>query len=295
MLAVSVIGGYLGAGKTTLVNHLLRHADGMKIAVLVNEFGALPIDADLIEAQDDALISIAGGCVCCSYGNDLIQAMMDLSKLDIAPDHVLIEASGVALPGAIAASVSLIEGMYVEGIVVLCDAETIRAQAGNDYIGDTIERQLADANLVMLNKADLLAPAALDDLKTWLGPMAPEAEIIETTQARVPNALILQDFGVQTIDLSADQHHLISFETRVLQFDGPQDAEQVARRLASPELALVRAKGFVPTPDGLRAIQIVGRRWHVSDAPKGATPGVVVIAHPASSRLDDVAAIASRK
>ena len=106
-LPVTVIGGYLGAGKTTLVNHLLRHAQGLRIAVLVNEFGALPIDADLIETQDENIISIAGGCVCCSYGNDLILAMLDLAKLTPAPQHVLLEASGVAIPGAIASSVGL--------------------------------------------------------------------------------------------------------------------------------------------------------------------------------------------
>ena len=68
-IPVSIIGGYLGAGKTTLVNQILRQADGVKLAILVNEFGALPIDEDLIEAQDDELISIAGGCICCSFGS----------------------------------------------------------------------------------------------------------------------------------------------------------------------------------------------------------------------------------
>ena len=82
-LPVSVIGGYLGAGKTTLVNHLLRHANGRRLAVLVNEFGDLPIDADLIEAEEDGLISISGGCVCCSFGNDLIAALGDLAKMTL--------------------------------------------------------------------------------------------------------------------------------------------------------------------------------------------------------------------
>ena len=82
VLPVTVIGGYLGAGKTTLVNHLLRNADGLRIAVLVNEFGTLPIDADLIEAQDDNVIAIAGGCVCCSYGNDLVMAMIELARME---------------------------------------------------------------------------------------------------------------------------------------------------------------------------------------------------------------------
>ena len=81
IIPVTVIGGYLGAGKTTLVNHLLRAADGLRLAVLVNEFGSLAIDEDLILARDDNLISLAGGCVCCSFGSDLMTALMDLQQM----------------------------------------------------------------------------------------------------------------------------------------------------------------------------------------------------------------------
>ena len=105
-LPVTVIGGYLGAGKTTLVNHLLRHAGGRRIAVLVNDFGALPIDADLIEARDGDLLAIAGGCVCCSYGSDLMDALAALLERSPRPDHLVIETSGVALPGSVARSAS---------------------------------------------------------------------------------------------------------------------------------------------------------------------------------------------
>ena len=155
-IPVSVIGGYLGSGKTTLINQLLRNADGRKLAVLVNEFGALPIDADLIEAQSDTMISISGGCVCCSYGNDLIQALLEISKLESAPDHILIESSGVALPGAIAASVSINGNFEIAGIITVVDSELILEQASNEYIGDTIERQLGDSDIVLLNKCDLV-------------------------------------------------------------------------------------------------------------------------------------------
>ncbi|MEC8387162.1 MAG: GTP-binding protein, partial [Pseudomonadota bacterium] len=86
-IPATVIGGYLGAGKTTLVNHLLRTANGLRLAVLVNEFGALPIDDDLIIAREDNLISLAGGCVCCSFGSDLMAALMDLSQLSPPPER----------------------------------------------------------------------------------------------------------------------------------------------------------------------------------------------------------------
>lgn len=290
MLPVTVIGGYLGAGKTTLVNHLLRHADGIRIAVLVNEFGALPIDADLIEAQDDALISIAGGCVCCSYGNDLIQAMIDLLKLDPRPDHVVIEASGVALPGAIGSSVSLLEAFQLDGIVVLSDAETIQDQARNDYIGDTIERQLADAHLVLLNKTDLVSADQRASVTSWMQGMARQAAVIPVEQAQVPPAVVLQPFQKDDRDMSdRGPHQMQSFASRVIHFETACDADEVAQTLADSALDLIRAKGFVPTPTGLRAIQVVGRRWDVSPAPLTAKPGVVVIAQKEGADLDAVA------
>ncbi|MBL8673866.1 MAG: GTP-binding protein, partial [Rhodospirillales bacterium] len=92
-LPVTVIGGYLGAGKTTLVNHLLRHAGGRRIAVMVNDFGALAVDADLIEAERGDVLDIAGGCVCCSYGSDLMAALMELPRRRPDLDHVALEAS----------------------------------------------------------------------------------------------------------------------------------------------------------------------------------------------------------
>lgn len=279
MMSVSVIGGYLGAGKTTLVNHLLRHANGTRIAVLVNEFGALPIDADLIEAQDETLISIAGGCVCCSYGNDLVQAMLDLGKLEVTPDHILIESSGVALPGAIAASISLIEGMQIDGVVVLCDVETILDQRHDPYIGDTIERQLAEADLLVLNKADLLSEAGQAEVLNSVEGMVPQASVILASGAKVPTAVVLQDYRRHADVAPPSSHqHGPSFESDVFAFDAPCDAHLIAEALAHPDAHLVRAKGFVPTSQGLRAVQVVGRRWSVTDAPDGVSAGLVAIA-----------------
>ena len=279
MLPVTIIGGYLGAGKTTLVNHLLRHAEGVKLAVLVNEFGDLPIDEDLIEAQNDQMISIAGGCVCCSYGNDLTQAMIDLSGLDQKPDHILIESSGVAMPGAIASSVSIIDSLHVEGIIVLADSETIREQAINDFIGDTITQQLLDADLILLNKCDLIGQDSLKDLKGWLRCKAPDAAVLEVQYSNVPTEVVLQHYArSEVLDTQAFHPHADAFESTIVTFDKDVDATSVAEMLACPDLQFIRAKGFVPTSEGMRAIHVVGRRWAVSDAPPGATSGVVVIA-----------------
>ena len=101
-IPVTVIGGYLGAGNTTLVNHLLREREGRRIAVLVNDFGELSIDHDLIESKDGNVMRLAGGCVCicCSFGSDLVAALMVMPDMLPRPEHILIETSGVALPGA---------------------------------------------------------------------------------------------------------------------------------------------------------------------------------------------------
>lgn len=125
-LPVTIVGGYLGAGKTTLVNHLLRHADGLRIAVLVNDFGDLPIDADLIESADGDVIALAGGCVCCAFGSDLVGALIALARRAPRPDHVLIETSGVALPGAVARTLTLVAGLERQGVLVVVDAQRAR-------------------------------------------------------------------------------------------------------------------------------------------------------------------------
>lgn len=285
-IPVSVIGGYLGSGKTTLINQLLRNADGRKLAVLVNEFGALPIDADLIEAQSDTMISISGGCVCCSYGNDLIQALLEISKLESAPDHILIESSGVALPGAIAASVSINGNFEIAGIITVVDSELILEQASNEYIGDTIERQLGDSDIVLLNKCDLVDEVHLAYLESWLVEKALYATAVRVTYASLPNSIVLQDYVRDTRkqNISFNSHTNI-FESQVIEFSKEYDANIVAQKLADPEFNLLRSKGFVPTPSGLQAIQTVGRRWSVTDAPPDAKPGVVVIAEKLNSKI----------
>ena len=105
-LPTVLIGGYLGAGKTTLVNHLLRQADGRRVAVLVNDFGSINIDADLIEGSSAGVLALSGGCLCCSFGDDLVGTLQALTRREPAPDVCLIELSGVALPAAVLRTVS---------------------------------------------------------------------------------------------------------------------------------------------------------------------------------------------
>jgi G3E family GTPase len=278
-LPVTVIGGYLGVGKTTLVNRLLREANGLRLAVLVNEFGELPIDSDLIESTDGNVISITGGCVCCSYGNDLLMAMIDLANMQPRPDHVLIEASGVALPGAIADSMGLLSAYSTDAVIVLADAETVRERASDRYMADTIERQLHAADLIVLNKIDLVCATEGQATITWLSKHFPQARIITRSQAQLPIDLVLHRSPDHARTEGASvPHELHLFETLSLALQGPVDAAMLAQQLANPDLGLLRAKGFVNThEETIMAIQVVGRRWNVSAATRPAQTGLVCI------------------
>ena len=277
-LPVTVIGGYLGAGKTTLVNNMLRQAGGRRLAIMVNEFGALPIDSSLVEAADDRIVSLTGGCVCCSYGEDLVSSLAMLAALDPRPDHVLLEASGVAFPGAIAGTVGLLTEFALDGTVVLADAETVQRRAADRYIGSTVRQQLAQADLILLNKCDLAADP--DAVQAWLGEAAPAARIVRAEQADVPIDMML---GTRT-DGSAltaggrFSDHTGGYVAAALDPPETADPEALARLLADPAHRLLRAKGFVRRPDGaMAAIQVVGNRWTVSEAPPEAPAGLVCI------------------
>lgn len=273
---LSVLGGYLGAGKTTLVNHLLRNAQGRRLAILVNDFGAIPIDADLIEAQSDDVISIAGGCICCAFGSDLMGALMQLAQRDPAPSHVLIETSGVALPGIVARSAALIPSFAIDGVIVLADAETVRARAADRYMGDTISRQLADADLVILNKVDLVGAVERDALHAWLGGAAPQARVIDAVRAEVPIELIsgLASIATQAVPGLLSAGRIRSFEDASTRYssmhyatDRPLDVTRLAAALAHPVCGLLRAKGVLQDLDGtLKTLHVVGARCEVTPA-----------------------------
>ena len=277
-LPVTVVGGYLGAGKTTLVNSLLRQANGRRLAVMVNEFGALPIDASLVEAADERIVSLTGGCVCCSYGEDLVSSLAMLRALEPRPEHVLLEASGVAFPGAIAGTVGLLAGFDLDGAVVLADAETVRGRAADRYIGSTVRRQLAEADLILLNKCDLAGDA--DAVEAWLGEAAPDPRVLRTMQAEAPIDIVLGTHSGRSPGAAGGGpfDHTSGYVTQTLDPPAGAEPEALARILADPAHGLLRAKGFARRPDGgMAAIQVVGSRWTVSDAPANAPAGLVCI------------------
>lgn len=276
---VTVIGGYLGSGKTTLVNHLLRNAGGRKLAVLVNDFGALPIDADLIETERDDIISIAGGCVCCSYGNDLLAALDELSRNRPEITDVLVESSGVALPSSIASSISLLQRYRVNAVVVLFDAATAMEFFKDRYLADTIRAQVLGADLILLNKTDLVDTGRQEEAARLLAGLTDAAPILPTREGRVPPAAVLEMNTTPRARCPAlvDHDTATYMATYVCLPDGTRAAE-LACALADATLGLIRAKGVMRTRSGeVVQLHVVGRRWSVSPCRGGSVnPGHLV-------------------
>ncbi len=271
-IPVTLIGGYLGAGKTTLVNHLLRNANGRRLAVLVNEFGELAIDADLIVAREGDLISISGGCICCSFGSDMLAALMQLKERGDAIDHLLIETSGVALPASIVQSLSLLPDLALDGVIVLADAETIEARARDRYMGETVLAQLAHADIILLNKVDLVSPERFSDVSRWLIETAPRARTVPAENADIPLDIIVGQHSPRTADSRltprSGRQHTADYETLSFEIDAPRDPERLAAALSATDCGLLRAKGFVRRIDGTFAtLHIVGQRALVEPAP----------------------------
>ncbi|WP_420438800.1 CobW family GTP-binding protein [Candidatus Poriferisodalis sp.] len=186
-IPVTIVGGYLGAGKTTLVNHVLRSSDE-RIAVIVNDFGEISIDEDLIVAADEDKLTLANGCICCSLADGFAAALNTVRSAEVPPDRLLIEASGVADPAQIAAY-GHTPGLRLDAVVVLADAEQIRRQANDRWVADTVRQQLAAADLLVVNKVDLLDDA--DDLCDWLAELSATSAIVRASRAAVPIDVLL--------------------------------------------------------------------------------------------------------
>lgn len=194
-IPLTVLGGFLGAGKTSLLNHLLRTQQGERVLVMVNDFGAINIDAELIAkaapGMPEGIVSLTNGCVCCSVGGDLMQAFLTVLKLPEPPGRIVVEASGVGDPARIAQLGRAGGGFRSEGVVTVADAEAVRRLAGDRYVGDTVRAQLRAADLVLLNKADLVGAGELDALRGWLGTQVPDARVIACQHGQVDARLIL--------------------------------------------------------------------------------------------------------
>ena len=186
----TVIGGFLGAGKTSLLNHLLAQSSGIRCAVLVNDFGDLNIDESLISSHDGQTISLANGCVCCSISNDFSQTVINLVKRIEEFDQIVVEASGVSDPDRIMDIARLDPELSPGGIVVLVDAAEVQNRSTDRYINNIVLKQLQTAELLIVNKTDLVSREKLAELEAWLENVAPNAVRLNKSGGVVPVQVI---------------------------------------------------------------------------------------------------------
>ena len=262
-IAVSVIGGYLGAGKTTLVNHILATADE-SIAVLVNDFGAINIDASLIEATNDTTMTLANGCICCSLTDGFVSAMETIAALDPRPERLVIEASGVADPATVAAYAHG-PGFVLDATVVMIDAETVQAQAEDVYVGDTVTAHLRAADIAVVNKADLVAPSALAATIDWVTSQCPGALVHATNNAEIDSTLLFSVPPSASGDVAEGHTAHASFRSWSWQkADAPTTRASIESMMLGLDDEVLRAKGFVwldDDQDFRYILQRVGQRW----------------------------------
>ena len=260
---VTVIGGYLGAGKTTLLNHLLTSAT-TRLAVLVNDFGEINIDAGLIESHDGETITLANGCICCSMVDGLAAALEAVLALEPKPERLVIEASGVADPGTVAGFCHA-PGLLLDAVVVVVDVETVRAKASDAYVGDMVASQLRAADIVVVNKTDLVDESVAADVMPWLDGYAPDALKLPTRQSVIAPELLFghgSDHGPDRLgrpSLDADQH----FESWTWSAEEPVNRAALESLMEQVPDDIWRMKGIVRLTDDRRAwvLQRVGRRW----------------------------------
>jgi G3E family GTPase len=273
-LPFTVIGGYLGAGKTTLLNHLLANASGLRIAVLVNDFGSVNIDVELIRSHDGDTINLANGCACCSLVNGFTSAIGRIRDRAGDFDHVVIEASGVADPGKIAQYGQMYE-LPLDGIILVVDAELIRTQASNKYVGDTVLRQLSQADLIVLNKTDLVSAGDLASLRTWLADQTPGTPLIETVHSEVPIDVLLGVPGRSAAPMAMavapqPEDHLHTHGTWTIERAEPLSRQAIDRFASGLGGDIYWAKGVLcleDDPQRRYIYQQVGARWSLEPGP----------------------------
>ncbi len=299
-IPVTVIGGYLGSGKTTLVNQLLA-AGSERIAVLVNDFGEVDIDAALIEQADGDTIALANGCICCSLVDGLAAALDTIANLEPAPDRLVIEASGVADPASVAAY-GHGPGLTLDAVVVLVDVETVRQRAVDRYVGDTVISQLRSADIVVVNKVDLVAETEVAEVLAWLEHRVDRALVVTAERADVDPAVLFGRVTGAGQERSGSQpvrphgHGSVDdvFQNWTWVGDGSLARATIEGLMADLPDGIVRAKGVLrldDDPDRPQVLQRVGQRWTLrpvpASAPASSSSGSRLVLIGRTGALDD--------
>lgn len=272
-ITVTVVGGYLGSGKTTLVNHVLRTADS-RVAVLVNDFGDVNIDVDLITSHDGNTVELANGCICCSLVDGFASALDTIGSLSPRPERLLVEASGVADPATVAAYAHT-PGFTLDAVIVLADAEAIERNVADRYVGDAVGGQLAAADVVVMNKIDLVDGSRADRVAGLLSELAPDAAIVRASHGDVPSEIL---FGPSPPSMLGPADHVdrsglgvsphLDVETWSLTVEATVARAAVEEAMVNAPEGLIRMKGVIALTDEAapHVLQRVGRRWTLRPA-----------------------------
>jgi G3E family GTPase len=302
-IPVTIVTGFLGAGKTSLLNHILTAPHGLRIAVLVNDFGAVNIDADLISNRDGEVVSLENGCICCSLSDGLLAAASRILRLPQPPDRIVIETSGVSDPMEVARTFSdpdLQIYAPLDGIVTVVDAEYGPSLDGAEAA--LARTQLEASDIVLLNKIDLIGADALSVAYDWIKSISPRVKTIETVRAAAPVPLLM-DIGGDPLSLLAESagrshdhahpHGAPPFDTALFESGDPIPYARLRAALEAMPRSVFRAKGILyvaEKPDHRLILQATGRRAEITvgelwgDAPRGNR--LIVIGKPGEVDAD---------
>ena len=292
---ITILTGFLGAGKTTLLNRILTGNHGLRVGVLVNDFGSINIDAELVVGVKDNMISLANGCVCCQIRDDLVESVVSLlERQETTVEYILLEASGVADPAGIFATftdLNLRDRIRLDSVICVVDADQVFAHPEYPPLMELKLHQIGFADMLILNKVELAGPAQVQKVRAWLDDHFNRLRIVETNYCEVPYEILLGvgrfDAVRAEVNLHATAHdcadpvchddshdhdhhgqdHSKVFSTWSFETAQPLALEALRDALRKLPGTVYRAKGVVHSSDAPRrraVLQVVGRRVDIS-------------------------------
>ena len=286
---ITILTGFLGAGKTTLLNRILTGNHGLRVGVLVNDFGSINIDAELVVGVDNNMISLSNGCVCCQIREDLIESVAALLARPEAIEYILLEASGVADPAGIFMTfndASLRDRIRLDSVTCVMDADQVFAHPEYPPLMELKLLQVGFADMVILNKVGLAGPEQVKTVRKWLNDHFNRLRIVETDYCEVPYEIMLgvgrfdaarAVLNSQAVEQSCtdptchdkehNHEHSRIFSTCSYETDEPLALEALRETMRKLPGTIYRAKGVIYTSDAPQqraVLQVVGRRVDIS-------------------------------